>query len=113
MIPSFNFLLPTKIRYGAGMTQVLGEELKSLNAEKVMVITDKGIANTEILKKVTGLIHKEGIPYILYDEIEANPKDYNAEACAERARKESIDTLVALGGGSTIAAGEAVAVLAR
>jgi alcohol dehydrogenase len=113
MIPSFDFLLPTKIRYGAGIIQVLGEELRALNAQNVMVITDKGLAKTEMLRKVTGLIQKEGLHFVLYDGIEANPKDYNVEACAEKARQESIDTLVAFGGGSPIDAAKAVAVLAR
>lgn len=113
MIHSFDFLLPTKIRYGAGVIQVLGEELKLLNAKNVMVITDKGLSGTETAEKLIGLIQKEGIRFVLYDEIEANPKDYNVEACAETARTEAIDTLVAFGGGSPIDAAKAVSVLAR
>ena len=113
MIPSFDFLLPTKIRYGAGSLQYLAEELRLLNARRVMVITDRGLSRTELVGRVTGQIAREGIDFVLYDEIEANPKDRNVEACAERARAEAIDTLVALGGGSPIDAAKAVAVLAR
>ena len=113
MIPSFEFLLPTKIRYGAGALQTLGEELKALSAKNIMIITDKGLSKTEMLQRVTELIQSEGIPFLVYDEIEANPKDYNVEACAAKAREESIDTLVAFGGGSPIDAAKAVAVLAR
>ncbi len=113
MIPSFEFLLPTKIRYGAGALQTLGEELKALSAKNIMIITDKGLSKTEMLQRLTELIQSEGIPFLVYDEIEANPKDYNVEACAAKAREESIDTLVAFGGGSPIDAAKAVAVLAR
>ncbi len=113
MINSFDFILPTKIRYGSGMVNVLGEELKLLKAKKIMVITDKGLVKTGMIKKITGLIEKEGLEFIIYDEIEANPKDYNVEACAAKAREEAIDTLVAFGGGSPIDAAKAVAVLAR
>ncbi len=113
MIHSFDFLLPTKIRYGAGALRGLGEELNLLNAKKVMIVTDKGLLKTEMLKRAAALIQKEGIDFIIYDEIEANPKDYNVEACAEKARAESVDTLVAFGGGSPIDAAKAVAVLAR
>ena len=113
MINSFDFILPTKIRYGAGIVKVLGEELRSLNAKKIMVITDKGLVNAGMVKKITGLIEEEGIEYTIYDGIEANPKDHNVEACAETAGKEAIDTLVAFGGGSPIDAAKAVAVLAR
>lgn len=113
VIHSFDFLLPTKIRYGAGIIRVLGEELRLLNAKNVMVITDKGLSKTELVKKLAGLIQMEGIHFIVYDGIEANPKDYNVEACAEKAREEAIDTLVAFGGGSPIDAAKAVAVLAK
>lgn len=113
MINSFDFLLPTKIRYGAGMLRVLGEELRLLQAKKVMIITDKGLVKAGMIKKVTDIIEKEGISYIIYDEIEANPKDHNVEACAEKAREASVDTVVAFGGGSPIDAAKAVIVLVR
>lgn len=113
MINFFDFVLPTKIRYGAGMVNVLGEELGLLNAKKIMVITDRGLVNAGMVKKITEIIEKEGMAYILYDEIEANPKDYNVEACAAKAGEESVDTLVAFGGGSPIDAAKAVTVLAK
>lgn len=113
MISPFEFLLPTKIRYGAGGIQVLGEELRTLNAMKIMVITDKGLSNSSIMNTLTALLRQEGFAFLIYDEIEANPKDYSVEACAEIARAEEIDTLVAFGGGSPIDAAKAVAVLAR
>lgn len=113
MIGSFDFLLPTKIRYGAGMLSVLGEELRAFNAKKIMVITDKGLVGTGMVQKLTDLIEAESISFILYDEIEGNPKDYNVEACAKKAREEAVDMLVAFGGGSPIDAAKAVAVLAK
>lgn len=113
MISPFEFLLPTKIRYGAGSIQVLGEELKALNAKKIMVITDKGLSKSAVMEKLTSILKREAFCFIIYNEIEANPKDYNVEACAETARAENIDTLVAFGGGSPIDAAKAVAVLAR
>lgn len=113
MINYFEFVLPTKIRYGAGMLKVLGEELRLLSAKKVMLITDRGLVKAGMAKRVTDIIEKEGLKFTIYDEIEANPKDYNVEACAEKARSESIDTIVAFGGGSPIDAAKAVTVLAR
>ncbi|KUO75417.1 MAG: alcohol dehydrogenase [Clostridia bacterium BRH_c25] len=113
MINSFDFILPTKIRYGAGILKVLGEELKLLEAKKVMIVTDKGLVNAGMVKRITEIIEGEGMTFIIYDEIEPNPKDYNVEACAEKAREESIDTIVAFGGGSPIDAAKAATVLAR
>ncbi|KUO58618.1 MAG: alcohol dehydrogenase [Gracilibacter sp. BRH_c7a] len=113
MIKPFDFALPTNIKYGVGIVKTLGEELRLLAAQKVMIITDKGLVNAGLVKKITEEIERAGISYIVYDEIEANPKDYNVEACAEKAKEELIDTIVAFGGGSPIDAAKAVAVLSR
>ena len=113
MITGFDFLLPTKIRYGAGSILVLGEELRALCAKNIMVITDRGLSKTGLVTRLTDLLQKEGFSFVLYDGIEANPKDFQVEACSKVAREQGIDTLVAFGGGSPIDAAKAVAVLAR
>lgn len=113
MINNFDFILPTKIRYGRSIVQVLGEELKILKAKKVMIITDKGLVHAGLVNKITALIKAEGLSYIIYDDIEANPKDYNVEMAAEEARKQFIDTIVAFGGGSPIDAAKAISVLTK
>ena len=112
MINGFDFVLPTKIRYGVGVVTGLGEELRQLNATKVMILTDKGLMKAGLVNQITALIAAEGLPYVIYDEIEANPKDYNVEQAAEAARAQAIDVIVAFGGGSPIDAAKAVAVLA-
>ena len=77
MINNFDFILPAKIRYGKGMVKVLGEELRLLEAKKIMIITDKGLVKAGLVNRITDLIQTEGLSFITYDEIEANPKDYN------------------------------------
>ena len=113
MINNFEFMLPTKIKYGIGISKVLGEELKLLKAKKIMVITDQGLVKTGMVNKITSLMQAEGLPFVIYDEIEANPKDYNVELAAQIARQETIDTIVAFGGGSPIDAAKAVSVLIK
>ncbi|MGM0396261.1 MAG: iron-containing alcohol dehydrogenase [Bacillota bacterium] len=113
MIGIFDFVLPTKIRYGAGSLKFLGEELRLLDAKKVMIITDKGIIKSGLMDILKGTLSSEDFELIIFDKIEANPKDYNVEECAKLARQENVDTLVAFGGGSPIDAAKAAAVLAR
>ncbi|HWR38406.1 MAG TPA: iron-containing alcohol dehydrogenase [Patescibacteria group bacterium] len=113
MINGFDFVLPTRIRYGAGMVKVLPEELQRLNVRKVMLITDKGLVAAGLVEPVTALIRQAGISLVIYDEIEANPKDYNVVQAATVARETAVDAVVAFGGGSPIDAAKAVVVLAR
>jgi len=109
---NFDFVLPSKIIYGKGVVKELDRELNKLSAKKIMIICDKGIIKAGILDKVLGLLDSDKI-IVVFDEVEANPKDYNVQNGADLARKENVDALVAVGGGSPIDAAKGIAVLAR
>lgn len=112
LMNSFTFTLPTEIKYGVGIVKKIGKELDKFGATRVLLITDKGLVKTGLVDKVGEIINDSGKFYLVYDAIEANPKDYNIEGAAEFAVKNNIDCLVALGGGSPIDAAKAVSVLA-
>jgi alcohol dehydrogenase len=109
---NFDFVLPSKIRYGKGVVKELDGELNKLSAKKIMVVCDKGIIKAGILDKVLGFLGDDK-EIVVFDEVEANPKDYNVHSGADLARKENVDALVAVGGGSPIDAAKGIAVLAR
>ena len=107
----FEFTLPTKIVYGCGVLQRLAEEVTAAGGSKVLIVTDKGIAAAGIVTKVTDLLDEAGLPYTIYDGVEANPKDVNAEDGARAARKIGADCMIAVGGGSPIDCAKAIGVL--
>ena len=113
MIEKFDFLLPTKIRYGVGAINLIGEELRNIEAKKIMIITDKGIVKSGLLSKLENILISEGYDFVIFDDIEANPKDYNVEECAKAAGENDIDTFVAFGGGSPMDAAKGAAVISR
>ena len=107
----FEFIMPTKIVYGCGVLKQLPEEIRLAGGTRVLVITDPGIVKAGIAGRVTELLRDSGIPFELFDGIEANPKDTNAEDGARAARKAGADCLVAVGGGSPIDCAKAIGVL--
>ena len=109
---NFDFVLPSKIRYGKGVIKELDGELNKLSVKKIMFVCDKGIIKAGILDKVLGFLGDDK-EIVIFDEVEANPKDYNVQSGADLARKENVDALVAVGGGSPIDAAKGIAVLAR
>ena len=113
MIEMFDFILPTKIIYGAGSINLLDEELRNIKAKKIMIITDKGIAKSGLLSKLEDIMNHGGYDYMVFDDIEANPKDYIVEECAKTAGENDIDTFVAFGGGSPMDAAKGAAVISR
>ncbi len=107
----FEFTLPTKVIFGPGCVSQVAEEIKKIGGRKPLLITDPGIRKAGIDRIVTDLLDEAGIEYEIFDGVEANPKDVNAEAAARAARSAGADFLIAVGGGSPIDCAKAVGVL--
>ncbi|MDO5110991.1 MAG: iron-containing alcohol dehydrogenase [Clostridia bacterium] len=105
----FSFSLPTEIEYGSGCIDLLPEKLAFYGGKKPLLVSDPGVAKAGILGRITALL--QGVPYAVYDKVEANPKDRNAEEGARLARAEGCDCLIAVGGGSPIDCAKSIGVL--
>jgi len=106
----FSFVLPTKIHFGPGSLAQLSSELQAFGISKPLIVTDAGVAKAGIVARVLKALppQSEGI---LFDSVEANPKDYNVTAGARLYRDSEADGIIALGGGSPIDCAKAIAVL--
>ena len=108
---SFQFLLPTKVVYGPGCLKELTTELAAFGGKRPIVVTDGGVQKAGIAKRVTDLLDAAGVEYIVYDGVEANPKDVNVEEGARIAREFGADSIIAIGGGSPIDCAKSIGVL--
>ena len=113
LLNSFSFELPTRIEYGVGATTRLVDILKALNAESILVVTDKGIGASGLLEPISTLLEAANLRWNVFDNVEPNPKDYNVQEGAEIAKRIQPDCLLAIGGGSPIDCAKAIAVVAR
>ncbi|MGW6300438.1 iron-containing alcohol dehydrogenase [Peribacillus butanolivorans] len=111
MIWDFNFNLPTSIEFGNGKVKNIGKRAKELGRKKALLITDKGLAQTGILQKVTDSLDQEGVNYIVFDEITPNPKDVDCHRAYQQFKDEEIDLLIGLGGGSSMDTAKAIGTL--
>ena len=108
---SFQFLLPTKVVYGPGCLKELTHELAAFGGKRPIVVTDGGVQRAGIAKRVTDLLDAAGVEYIVYDGVEANPKDVNVEEGTRIAREFGADSIIAIGGGSPIDCAKSIGVL--
>ena len=113
LLNSFSFELPSRIEYGVGAVNGLADVVKALRAEKVLLVTDKGIADSGLLARITDLLETHKLKWKLFDSVEPNPKDYNVQEGTDIANTFGPDCVVALGGGSPIDCAKAIAVVAR
>ena len=111
LIESFQFVLPTKVVYGPGCLKELTTELAAFGGKRPIVVTDGGVQKAGIAKRITDLLDAAGVEYIVYDGVEANPKDVNVEEGARIAREFGADSIIAIGGGSPIDCAKSIGVL--
>lgn len=111
MLNNFSFNLPTRIEYGNGKVNQLGEYIKELQGERILVITDKGLLNAGVLENVFKTLKKEAIEYFIYDNVKPNPRDKDCMEAYELAKEKDVDLLIGIGGGSSMDTAKAVGTL--
>lgn len=112
-IGNFEFVLPTRIVYGAGCIKNLPDEIRMMKHERPLIITDKGLIAAGIVKKITDILEEAEIEYAVYDGIQPNPRDTTVMDAARFAKEKNIDMLIAIGGGSSMDTAKAVGVILK
>ena len=92
----------SNIKYGFGATKELGADMKDLRANKVMVVTDRNLAEKEVVKVVIKSLEDEGIETVLYRDTRIEPTDVSMMEAIDFAVSGKFDGFVAVGGGSSM-----------
>jgi alcohol dehydrogenase class IV len=100
-----------EIIHGSGALSIVGQCAKRLGGDRVLLVTDPGIINAGWVDEAIGYLKAEDLKYIVYDNVVTNPRDFQAEDGARVYEKEECDVIVAIGGGSPIDTGKAIAIL--
>lgn len=91
---------PHFILAGIGASERLGQEAKGIGTQKALVVTDKGVINSGVGKRIKDLLEREGIGVEIFDQVISDPDIGNVETCIEMAKKDRFDLMVGVGGGS-------------
>jgi len=101
---------PTAIKHGFGSVSIAGEELLRLGAGAPLIVTDKGVVAAGLLDKVLEPLRGLGLKYAVFDEVVGNPPVALIGKGSETFRKHACDSLIALGGGSSMDTAKAIGV---
>jgi alcohol dehydrogenase class IV len=107
----FAFQVPTEIRFGVGVVSQLAEAAAMFDG-RPLVVSDPGVAASGIVDRVTAHLAAIGGPADIVTEVEANPTIESAERATDRFRQSGARWILAVGGGSSMDVGKAVATLA-
>lgn len=94
------FSTTPRIVMGPGSIKTIGTEVKARGANRVLIVTDKGVVAAGLLKSIEESFRAVKIKYAVFDKVEPDPRYEIVADCVEMAKKERAQLLVGIGGGS-------------
>jgi alcohol dehydrogenase YqhD (iron-dependent ADH family) len=102
ILQNFTFWNPTKLIFGKGQLEQLKIEVPLYGKKVLLVYGGGSIKRSGLYEKVTGLLHEIGVEVFELSGVEPNPRISTARKGVEICKKEGIEFLLAVGGGSVI-----------
>ena len=105
----FNWNYPTTMWVGENRINEITTACKNLNITKPLFVTDKGLAETDIVKNTLSILDKNKLSAKLFSNVVGNPTGQNVNEGVETFRNYNCDGVIAFGGGSGLDVGKAIA----
>ena len=106
----FNYYAPTEVAFGKDSEEQVAQLVKKYGGKKVLVhFGGKSAIKSGLLDKVCKLLQEGGIEYVTLGGVVPNPRLSLVHKGIELCRQEGVDFILAVGGGSVIDSGKAIA----
>lgn len=99
---NFIYDVPTRVYFGENQLGHLGEELKKYGTRVLLTYGGGSIKKIGLYDKIVDEIKKAGLELFELSGIDPNPRVSSVNQGADICKKEQIDVLLAVGGGSVI-----------
>ena len=107
---NFNFYSPTEFVFGKGTEKDCGQYVKKHGGTKVLIHYGSGSAvKSGLIDRVKASLEAHEISYILLGGVQPNPRDTLIYKGIELCRKENVDFILSVGGGSCIDSSKGIA----
>ena len=106
----FNYYAPTQVVFGEHSEEKVAELIKHHGGHKVLVhYGGKSAMKSGLLDKICNLLRDGGVEFVLLGDVVPNPRLSKVHEGIDLCRREGIDFLLAIGGGSVIDSAKAIA----
>jgi len=102
-----NWNYPTNIRFGNGRINELAKICQQNRIKHPLIITDEGLKGFEFIQQISAALDNA----VIFSQIKANPNGRNITDGVTCYKHNQHDGIVAIGGGSALDAGKAIALM--
>lgn len=107
----FNFYSPTEFSFGKGKEEDCGKLVKKYGGTKVLIHYGSGsVKRSGLLDRVKKSLDDEKVSYVELGGVMPNPRDTMVYEGIKLCKKENVDFILSVGGGSCIDSSKAIAV---
>jgi alcohol dehydrogenase len=107
----FEFNTVSRLVNGSGSSLELAAELRRLQVERPLLVTDPGLMSIGLVQPVIEALAQQDLAPVVFDQVREDPPEAVVLAAAELGRSRDIDGVIAVGGGSSMDVAKVVAVL--
>ncbi|AXF78223.1 lactaldehyde reductase [Erwinia tracheiphila] len=97
--------------FGPGSASKIVDEVSRRGFKKALLVTDKMLIQAGVIEKITSLLEKNQLPYVIYDEVVPNPTINVVKNGVEIFKTSQADYLIAVGGGSPQDTAKAIGII--
>ena len=102
LVQPFDYDSRTRVIFGQGVVRRLGELAREIGGRRAFLVTDKGLKRAGHERPAIESLEGAGLSVAVFDDVTPNPTTDDVDRALEVARREKIDLLVGLGGGSSL-----------
>lgn len=105
---NFEYYTPTKVVFGKDTEKQAGELVKALAVPKSWCFGGQSAKKSGLLDRICNSLEEAGLSYVTLGGVVPNPHLSKVYEGIELCKKEGVDFILAVGGGSVIDSGKAI-----
>lgn len=109
---SYGYFMPPVTIMGVGCLEDIADYIKPMGFKKALIVSDKVLVQIQLTKKLTDLLDKMEVGYVIFDGAQPNPTVGNVNDGLKLLKDNDCDFVISFGGGSPHDCAKGIALVA-
>lgn len=109
---SYGYFMPPVSLMGVGCLEDIADYIKPMGFKKALIVSDKVLVQIQLTKKLTDVLDKIGVAYVIFDGAQPNPTVGNVNDGLKLLQDNECDFVISFGGGSPHDCAKGIAIVA-